>query len=80
MTKRKAVTISVTHAEFDAIQNAFGEYFNNGEYAGEEYANYANEDGKHFSSFEQKYWRAVHTQQRRDVIKKALKEARKSQS
>lgn len=72
MTKRKAVTISVTHAEFDAIQNAFGEYFNNGEYAGEEYANYANEDGKHFSSFEQKYWRAVRTQQRRDVIKKTL--------
>lgn len=74
MAKPKAVTISVTYSEFDAIQTAFGEDFNNGEYACEEYANYANEDAKHLSSFEQKYWRAVHTQQRRDVMKKAHKE------
>ena len=71
MNKLKAVTISVTYAEFDAIQNAFGEYFAK--------CDGANEDGKHLSSFEQKYWRAVHTQQRRNVIKKALKEARKQQ-
>lgn len=80
MAKPKAVTISVTYAEFDAIQNAFGEYFAKCDGANEDYVNWANEDGKHLSSFEQKYWRAVHTQQRREVIKKALKEARKSQS
>lgn len=72
MAKHKAVTISVTHAEFDAIQNAFGEYFAKCDGANEDYVNWANEDGKHLTSFEQKYWRAVRTQQRRDVIKKAL--------
>ena len=76
MTKRKAVTISITHAEFDAIKNAFGEYFNNGESTDEEYANYANEDAKHLISFEQKYWRAVQAQRIREEVKRLTKKIR----
>ena len=81
MTKRKAVTISVTYAEFDAIYHAFNEYNTTLERSdSEEYNKFVNKQLDNFESFQKKYWRAVHTQQRRDVIKKALKEARKSQS
>lgn len=81
MNKRKAVTISVTHAEFDAIYHAFNEYNTTLERSdSEEYNKFANKQLDNFESFQKKYWRAVRTQQRRDVIKKALKEARKSQS
>lgn len=73
MTKRKAVTISVTYAEFDAIYHAFNEYNTTLERSdSEEYNKFANKQLDNFESFQKKYWRAVRTQQRRDVIKKAL--------
>ncbi|TSJ91799.1 hypothetical protein FPQ14_00595 [Gilliamella apicola] len=76
MAKHKAVTISVTHAEFDAIYHAFNEYNTTLERSdSEEYNKFANKQLDNFESFQKKYWRAVHTQQRRDVIKKALTHA-----
>lgn len=66
MTKRKAVTISITHAEFDAISRGFDEYIdkiNSG--ANDDYIDCAIEDGEHFSSFKEKYWRAVRAQRNR---------------
>lgn len=68
MTKCKAVTISVTSAEFHYINFAVNEYL---EFSGGSYGGLVETS---FESFQKKYWRAVHTQQRRDVIKKALKE------
>ena len=73
MTKRKAVTISITADEFDAIYHAFNEYNTTLERSdSEEYNKFANKQLDNFESFQKKYWRAVRTQQRRDVIKKAL--------
>ena len=81
MNKLKAVTISITADEFDAIYHAFNEYNTNLERSdSEEYNKFAYTQLDTFESFQKKYWRAVRTQQRREVIKKALKEARKSQS
>lgn len=72
--KFKPVTISITKDEFNYIHLAVSEYL---EFSGGSYGGLVETS---FESFQKKYWRAVHTQQRRDVIKKALKEARKSQS
>lgn len=77
MTKRKAVTISITHAEFEAISRAFAEYIdkiNSG--ANDDYIDCAIEDGEHFSSFEQKYWRAVQAQRIREEVKRLTKKIR----
>lgn len=73
MTKLKAVTISITADEFDAIYHAFNEYNTTLERSDSEECNkFANKQLDNFESFQKKYWRAVRTQQRRDVIKKAL--------
>ncbi len=73
MTKRKAVTISITADEFDAIYHAFNEYNTKLESSdSEEYNKFAFTQLDNFESFQKKYLRAVHTQQRREVIKKAL--------
>lgn len=68
MTKRKAVVISIKEDEFNYIHLAVSEYL---EFSGGSYGGLVETS---FESFQKKYWRAVHTQQRRDVIKKALKE------
>jgi len=81
MAKPKAVTISVTSDEFDAIYDAFNEYNTTLERSeSEEYNNFAHKQLDKLDSFQKKYLRAVHAQRRREEIKKALKEARKSQS
>lgn len=73
MTKRKAVTISITADEFDAIYHAFNEYNTKLESSdSEEYNKFAFTQLDNFESFQKKYLRAVHTQQRRELIKKAL--------
>ena len=69
MTKRKAVVISIKEDEFNYILLAVSEYL---EFSGGSYGGLVETS---FESFQKKYWRAVHTQQRRDVIKKALTHA-----
>lgn len=67
MTKRKAVTISVTSAEFHYINFAVNEYL---EFSGGSYDNCVETS---FDSFQKKYWRAIIAQKRREVSK-SLKE------
>lgn len=53
MAKHKAVTISVTHAEFDAIYHAFNEYNTTLERSdSEEYNKFANKQLDNFESFQ----------------------------
>lgn len=63
MTKRKAVVISIKEDEFNYILLAVSEYL---EFSGGSYGGLVETS---FESFQKKYWRAVRTQQRRDVLK-----------
>lgn len=76
MTKRKAVTISVTSNEFEAISNAFAEYIDKIESgADDDYINGVRKDSAHFTSFKQKYLRAVRIKERGTARNKLIKRA-----
>ncbi|QHJ80150.1 MAG: hypothetical protein [Bacteriophage sp.] len=76
MTKRKAVTISVTSNEFEAISNAFAEYIDKIESgADDDYINDVRKDSAHFTSFKQKYLRAVRIKERGTARNKLIKRA-----
>lgn len=73
MKKRRAVTISVTPAEYDSICTAFGEYFNKCEGADDDvFVEDANRDGNNFKTFQKKYKRACQRQLVKETIKEAL--------